>query len=198
MGRKIFNFIGVITLGVCSQPSFAGNTPPFHPSVPGAMANDYHILLNGPCKIPFGVNVFGQTLLRDCVNSDIADALPSNVTPAWTGTYDVPISDPAHPGDPNFNVYELTWLAPNVAGAKIFSGDTLNVPGLDTATNTYLGNSIRFSYWTFTDYGASPVTSTTVGEAPEPATWLSFLTGFGLLGAALRRRAMVRVRYAIG
>ncbi len=34
---------------------------------------------------------------------------------------------------------------------------------------------------------------------PEPATWLSLLTGFGLLGAALRRRrSKVRVRWLMG
>ncbi len=34
------------------------------------------------------------------------------------------------------------------------------------------------------------------GAVPEPATWLMLIAGFGLMGAALRRRQKVTVRYA--
>ncbi|UAK25759.1 PEPxxWA-CTERM sorting domain-containing protein [Sphingomonas nostoxanthinifaciens] len=40
------------------------------------------------------------------------------------------------------------------------------------------------------------VTGSPSSPAPEPATWAMFLGGFGLLGAATRRRQRVNVRFA--
>ncbi|WP_375420282.1 PEPxxWA-CTERM sorting domain-containing protein [uncultured Sphingomonas sp.] len=37
---------------------------------------------------------------------------------------------------------------------------------------------------------------TPVQAVPEPATWALMLVGFGLVGAAMRRRSAVRVTYA--
>jgi hypothetical protein len=37
---------------------------------------------------------------------------------------------------------------------------------------------------------------TLTGAVPEPATWGMMVLGFGLVGAAARRRRGVRVRYA--
>jgi hypothetical protein len=38
--------------------------------------------------------------------------------------------------------------------------------------------------------------STPVPQVPEPATWAMFIGGFGLIGAAMRRRQRVSVRFA--
>ncbi len=48
----------------------------------------------------------------------------------------------------------------------------------------------RFASWSITVAG-------TPGPVPEASTWAMMLTGFGLMGAALRRRRKAGLRYAL-
>ncbi len=46
------------------------------------------------------------------------------------------------------------------------------------------------------DNNASAAFSASLSAVPEPASWAMLLLGFGLMGAAIRQRAKVTVRYA--
>ena len=45
-------------------------------------------------------------------------------------------------------------------------------------------------------FGGLPGNVTVTAAVPEPATWAMLILGFGLVGAAMRKRQSVRVRYA--
>jgi hypothetical protein len=42
----------------------------------------------------------------------------------------------------------------------------------------------------------APDASSLTASVPEPSTWLTLIVGFGLVGAAMRRRARAVVSYA--
>jgi hypothetical protein len=53
-----------------------------------------------------------------------------------------------------------------------------------------------FAYLTFSDAGPVDYTVTISGAVPEPANWALMVTGFGLLGAALRHQHAGRRKFA--
>lgn len=65
----------------------------------------------------------------------------------------------------------------------------LLLSGYDSFDTYFTYGGARFSP------GASPVPG---GAVPEPTTWAMMLVGFGMLGAAVRRRATVRTRVRFG
>ena len=90
-----------------------------------------------------------------------------------------------------------TILVPHTVGGA--DGSLLFFGAIDTA-NPF--NSVRFinsvgdgDAFGFDDLTVGDVRQVT-GGVPEPATWAMMLLGFGAMGAALRRRTHVRVRYA--
>jgi hypothetical protein len=102
-------------------------------------------------------------------------------TPLW------PFFQPA-----SFNGLALT----NVTNAKAFSGWSLT-DGQAGISGSILSNNRIGASWagrflantapaTFT--GPPPVTPPPTGAVPEPASWAMMIAGFGLVGAAARRR----------
>jgi hypothetical protein len=96
-----------------------------------------------------------------------------------------------------FNGLALT----NITNSNAFSGWSLT-GGQTGISGTILSNSRIGASWagrllantapaTFT--GPTPVTPPPTGAVPEPASWAMLITGFGLVGAAARRRRVVTV-----
>jgi hypothetical protein len=73
-------------------------------------------------------------------------------------------------------------------GTQLFTGDT-SAPEFVLGTYNLLNNA---------NNGAPVqlVISAATAPVPEPATWAMMISGFGLVGGALRRRTNVRVAYA--
>jgi hypothetical protein len=99
----------------------------------------------------------------------------------------------------------------NFSGAGTYSGK-VSVGGLNTIFShvegtpwtqfkgTFVGtgnDTLTFESLTNQNNGGVFLDSVNVSAAPEPATWLMMIAGFGIAGAALRRkRAKVNVRFA--
>jgi hypothetical protein len=67
-------------------------------------------------------------------------------------------------------------------------------------TGSFVGtgsDTLTFEALTIQNNGGVALDSVSVSAAPEPATWLMMIAGFGIVGASLRRkRARVSVRFA--
>ncbi|MFS0771636.1 PEPxxWA-CTERM sorting domain-containing protein [Sphingomonas sp. 1P08PE] len=81
------------------------------------------------------------------------------------------------------------------AGLADGFGTFQSIAAINTATGNRTPDQIGASgslYQTFFDTGENPAATfarfTPAGAVPEPATWALMLAGFGLTGAALRRR----------
>lgn len=103
-----------------------------------------------------------------------------------------------------------------IAGSSVFVGATVNaVNGINTLNGTKNDFYVNFGFNGATGAlgavgGFAYVAPGTVGilhdlhatssvvasPTPEPATWAMFIGGFGLIGALLRRRQKVSVRFA--
>lgn len=99
----------------------------------------------------------------------------------------------------------------NAAGAGTYTG-TVSIAGLNSQfshvdgtpwtkfTGSFVGtgsDTLSFSANTIQSNGGVFLDSISVSAAPEPATWLMMIAGFGLVGASLRRkRARLNVRFA--
>lgn len=71
-------------------------------------------------------------------------------------------------------------------------------PSLGRAiTGRALGDKLNELSFTQVVNGSQDLTfSATIAAVPEPASWLMMISGFGILGGAMRRRTGVSVRYA--
>ena len=71
--------------------------------------------------------------------------------------------------------------------ASFFVTDTSNFFSSDVSGSWQLGNSSLIA-----DFGTAGryVSATTSSAAPEPASWAMMIGGFGLVGAAMRRRSL--------
>ena len=68
---------------------------------------------------------------------------------------------------------------------------------LGTTYNTYAVGNVYANYIPYSGYDYTFRTySSTSGAVPEPATWGMMLVGFGVMGAAMRRRQRTSVRLA--
>ncbi len=94
-------------------------------------------------------------------------------------------------------------------GATLFSSGSISVGQPGNLSNFYIvgltsanGIGLKWgpeSYNVGVDnvsFSASRIVPIDPGGVPEPATWAMMLAGFGLIGAAMRRRQKVAVRYA--
>ena len=111
---------------------------------------------------------------------------------AYDGAY-----DPASPAN--------NYLGDEGASGNYFPGDPsffdIVVPMGGTLTLVFndvgLGDgpfSYQVSAFSSTEYDEN--FQSAPADVPEPATWAMFIGGFGLVGAAMRRRRTVRVRFA--
>ncbi len=78
----------------------------------------------------------------------------------------------------NWEAKSLTFTATGTSALIQFDTVGLNIAGFDVGIDKVSLESV------------------TPGGVPEPATWAMMLVGFGLIGAAMRRRQKVAVRYA--
>ena len=116
----------------------------------------------------------------------IAD--PSYVTPvnvaAWSGQF-------ANSFTLVGGVVTAALFHSNQNGPGGFDQFWLNVPlGYINGNTNYfdLGNGNRVSIWN--NNGFAGVTFGAGGTVPEPTSWAMMIAGFGLVGAAMRRRAI--------
>ena len=87
----------------------------------------------------------------------------------------------------------------HILGFRFFNETTNAINyGYLTMTNTAPnGFPTTITGWSFENTGAAiTVPGGNNPAVPEPATWAMMMLGFGAMGAALRRRTQVRVRYA--
>ncbi|MGN7999525.1 PEPxxWA-CTERM sorting domain-containing protein [Sphingomonas sp. 22176] len=87
--------------------------------------------------------------------------------------------------DPGLLGYDLK------TGIVSASNSPINFLNFGTTFQTSAGELIFLD-----DYDASATFRASLSAVPEPASWAMLLVGFGLMGAAIRRRAKVTVRYA--
>ena len=118
------------------------------------------------------------------------------------GNYETAFLDLA--GITGVTITGVSSLGPNnVFDPNAYGGSfATDVP---TPAITFSGNSIHID-WTsigspsgqfaFSGTGGQSVFAYSVAGVPEPAAWALMLAGFGLTGAAMRRRSKVRVTYA--
>ncbi|WEK41727.1 MAG: PEPxxWA-CTERM sorting domain-containing protein [Candidatus Sphingomonas colombiensis] len=94
------------------------------------------------------------------------------------------------------NATALFWNAAQGLSAT-FSNAKLNVffNSPLTSTGTSLNQTTSETEKGYNRYLTSGSVSAVAGAVPEPATWAMMIAGFGLVGAAMRRRA-VKVRFA--
>jgi hypothetical protein len=85
--------------------------------------------------------------------------------------------------DPSFGKPGVNYLSPTNRGLE--SGDTISV----------IGNQLNID-WTASNPGDYVRVLTLARAVPEPASWALMLTGFGIVGAAARRRANARMSFS--
>lgn len=105
----------------------------------------------------------------------------------------------------------FSFSSNNAAGAGTFGGNVsvgtinsnfshINGDPFSTFTGSFVGtgsDTLTFTSLTNQNNGGVVLDAISVSAAPEPATWLMMIAGFGIIGASLRRkRATVNVRYA--
>jgi hypothetical protein len=101
------------------------------------------------------------------------------------------------------NRLELSYVGSNTPYVVNMSDVLLNTAGETTTQRinrwvtitsdvAFTPTSARFSHPSFafeaTSFGIKPATTGFIGGVPEPASWGMMIAGFGLTGAALRRR----------
>lgn len=80
------------------------------------------------------------------------------------------------------------------SGSVDFLGFT-NLAGISSLTLSHAAISDVFGFDSF-QIGQVSSFAAAVSDVPEPATWMAFVGGFGLLGGAMRRRQKVAVTFA--
>lgn len=78
-----------------------------------------------------------------------------------------------------------------IAGLSYYPGH--DFPGLGDSINLRLSQSFNYTVSGGDSYGSNRLGSISVGgvsAVPEPATWAMMIAGFGLIGAAMRRRRL--------
>lgn len=88
-------------------------------------------------------------------------------------------------------------LAGNVTGSTAFSNPSgysvFNLTGIGNFAGVLFSNNTDPAGLRFQNFSYETVAN---GAVPEPATWALLVVGFGLVGAAMRRRQKLTVRYA--
>ena len=73
----------------------------------------------------------------------------------------------------------------NIVGFTVGSGT--NLAGFDASRVSIVGNELRLNLAGLT-YNTDTVVDLTFAAVPEPASWALMVTGFGMIGSAIRRR----------
>ena len=148
---------------------------------PASDANGVYSFALGTQPISFD---WGLTSYTGNIVPDFALITVTNVGTGQTVSY-----NPFFPGNDNFKIGQQT--AQNSArlnfGFLLGSGFTPNVDSTYRVNLAYAQDSISID----AVIGAGAGTA-----VPEPATWAMMIGGFGLLGAAARRRVRTSVTYA--
>lgn len=122
-----------------------------------------------------------------------SDPVPDEVSDAFESftVYDVPLPDASGLGDVSFfstahkgglminDFYDSGTTVVNAAGAQLFTGSYLT-PTFVTGTFVLSGLPNAPGDYTLT-----------IAAVPEPGAWAMLVGGFGVVGAALRRRPAV-------
>ena len=130
-----------------------------------------------------GAGLAGAKYHRRCERRVAAELLEGSRPDIFGGGYK---------GDQSYEVWLDTTLLGtfSTASGQDFTLRTLTGPGV-TAGNSYNlifhGLSASDNTAFLDDVSASVSAS---GAVPEPATWAMLITGFGLVGAAMRRRGL--------
>ena len=132
-----------------------------------------------PLTFPSGVSSISAQTAYVIINGNITNNFDFSTSPAGLRLYDV-----------TTNTYTdgvLTSPAPGadqewILSAPVTAGDQYNiiVTGTALTSGSRVDGSINF----------------TAAAVPEPASWLMMVGGFGLLGAALRRKPRTQVTFA--
>ena len=123
----------------------------------------------------------------DCYNCDPVYAINGNTNWSNGGFHS------AYPASAGY--FEVSFAAANLASLTIFGRPELYMTGRDAYNVTIFngrGTTLYSGYLDGRDV-ASVSTTFTAGGVPEPASWAMLIAGFGLTGAAARRRRMVAV-----
>ncbi len=111
-------------------------------------------------------------------------------------------------GGKNYVAFLSTYYTTGTGSASVSSCNTFvggaacqasNAnPSLGRAiTGVALGDKLNELSFTQVVNGSQDLTfSATIAAVPEPASWMMMISGFGILGGAMRRRTRVSVRYA--
>ncbi|GGD98290.1 hypothetical protein GCM10011529_00410 [Polymorphobacter glacialis] len=87
-----------------------------------------------------------------------------------------------------FRVYDVNDAITAITSVSLLS---TNMVGLDLSRITFDANNIYVN-WNGLAFNNDTIVTLGVNAAvPEPATWAMMIAGFGLVGAAMRRKAML-------
>ena len=119
-----------------------------------------------------------------------------------TGTVDGGLQQVFDFGASNFTLTlnnNVSWTATTFNGWGFTNnsnafGSISSVTGIDPTRVTITGNTL-FVNWQGLDYqsGNQIVVEFGAGAIPEPASWMMLIGGFGMVGAAMRRRRVASI-----
>ena len=144
----------------------------------------YDIIPSDPDAAPFGNDIDGS------------EACSFN-GPGVDGCFDTSLGDPSQPLKPASLITNL------IVRQKRLSYDLFRPAGFDTCDKPVLDSVCRSQWTIFNDFRFSIASQKPVGytlsfsnpgAVPEPADWAMLITGFGAMGATLRRRPITRRR----
>lgn len=137
-------------------------------------------VLNNLKHISLGVTVFDETYLLDLRPVPESHTLAANHFKSKGG--------PAYT-----TLYEIDYFTVAAGGGLVIAdaaGERFAAFGEQLFTGTADQPTLRLGTFNFTsDRLGNPITATlTVTRVPEPGSWALLIAGFGLTGAAMRRR----------